>query len=82
MPDELHVRVHVDEGSLWATVEELPGVFATGDTFLELQENLEEGVSLYLAERGEETMPAHLGPLRIPPFTATTKLAVRSESQS
>jgi predicted RNase H-like HicB family nuclease len=42
------VRVHSEEGSLWATVDEFPGVFATGDTEDELREALVEAVSLYL----------------------------------
>jgi predicted RNase H-like HicB family nuclease len=50
MPQTLHIEVHLEDGSLWATVEEFPGVFGTGDTLEELRESLEEGISLYLAE--------------------------------
>lgn len=50
--DELVYTVHVHDegdGSLWASVEELPGVFATGDDEAELQASLEESIGLYLS---------------------------------
>jgi predicted RNase H-like HicB family nuclease len=37
-----------DDGSMWATVDELPGVFATGDSLEEVQECLTEAIALYL----------------------------------
>jgi predicted RNase H-like HicB family nuclease len=49
---ELRVRVHHEEGSYWAEVVELPGCFASGDTFDELLESLREAIGLYLEERG------------------------------
>jgi predicted RNase H-like HicB family nuclease len=44
------VRVHHEDGQLWAEVDKLPGCFAAGDTFDELKESLEEAVSLYLSD--------------------------------
>jgi predicted RNase H-like HicB family nuclease len=60
----IQVVVREEDGRLWATVEEFPGVFATGDNFEELEESLAEGISLYLAEEGKEPQPIHLAPLR------------------
>jgi predicted RNase H-like HicB family nuclease len=47
---ELTARIHVEEGSYWADVSELPGCFASGDTLGELFESLQEGIALYLAD--------------------------------
>lgn len=49
---ELTARIHIEEGSYWADVPELPGCFASGDTLDELFESLQEGVALYLADEG------------------------------
>jgi predicted RNase H-like HicB family nuclease len=43
------VRVHAEEGSLWAQVDELPGVFASGDTVDELEESLAEAIGMVLS---------------------------------
>lgn len=53
--DGLCVHVRSEDGSFWATVEEYPGVFATGDTLDELRESLEEGVALVAPDR--EALP-------------------------
>lgn len=45
---EYTVNVHEESGSLWAEVVELPGCFASGDDLDDLQEALEEAISLYL----------------------------------
>lgn len=45
---EFTINIHEESGSLWAEVVELPGCFATGETRDELQEALEEAISLYL----------------------------------
>ena len=37
---DLHVKVRHEDDSLWATVAEFPGVFATGDNLDELRESL------------------------------------------
>lgn len=50
MSESLHIKVRLEDGSLWATVDEYPGVFATGDTIEELRASLEEGISLSLSE--------------------------------
>ncbi len=50
-----------DDGAMWATVEAMPGVFATGDTLEELHESLEEGIALYLAEGDGPTPTVRLG---------------------
>lgn len=63
---DIPVKIHIEDGSLWATVESMPGVFATGETLDELRESLEEGISLYLAEQGREAPPVSVsafGPL-------------------
>ena len=45
---KLTARIHAEDGSYWADVPELPGVFATGETLDELFESLREGVVLVL----------------------------------
>lgn len=52
MSKNLHIKVRLEERALWATVDEYPGVFATGDTPEELRVSLEEGISLYLSAPG------------------------------
>lgn len=43
-------RVHEeDDGSLWAEIEELPGVFSSGDNEDELRENIVDAIILYLS---------------------------------
>jgi predicted RNase H-like HicB family nuclease/predicted RNA binding protein YcfA (HicA-like mRNA interferase family) len=59
-PMELTARIHVEEGSYWADVPELPGCFASGDTLDELFESLQEGIALYLADEGERGGPLHV----------------------
>jgi len=52
---ELTVNIHLEDGSYWAEVPELPGCFASGDTLDELFSSVREGIQLYLAEQsGEE----------------------------
>ena len=52
-PEHLTIHVHHEaNGDLWADVEELPGVFASGRDMSELREALDEAVSLYLSEPG------------------------------
>jgi predicted RNase H-like HicB family nuclease len=46
MKQPIQIRLHVEDGAFWATVDEYPGVFAAGDTLEELRESLEEGLSL------------------------------------
>ncbi len=57
---ELIARIHIEDGSYWADVPELPGCFASGATLDELFKSLQEGVALYLAEGGEPSGPLHV----------------------
>lgn len=41
-------QVHLEDGSYWAEVRELPGCFASGDTLCELFEGLREAIDLCL----------------------------------
>lgn len=72
MPDELHITVRLEDGALWATVDEYPGVFATGDDVDELRESLEEGISLVLSEPGGEPASVKLGDLTSAPVAVAT----------
>ncbi len=46
---EYRVVIHAEEGSYWAEVEQMPGLFASGDTQEELQEALVEAMGMYLS---------------------------------
>ena len=63
MTQNVHVRVRFEDQAFWATVDEYPGVFATGDTLDELRESLEEGISLILRGPGGKQPQAQLSPL-------------------
>lgn len=54
LAQHLTVQIRVEDGSLWATVDEFPGVMATGDNLEELRESLQEGIALMLAQPGED----------------------------
>ena len=47
---QYRVLIRQEDGTYWATVDELPGVFATGDTLDELKEAVVEAITLYLAD--------------------------------
>jgi predicted RNase H-like HicB family nuclease len=66
-PQKLHVSVRHEEDAFWATVEEFPGVLATGDDLDELRESLQEGIALLLAHPGEEPRAVTLGALHLEP---------------
>jgi predicted RNase H-like HicB family nuclease len=66
-PQPLHVRVRLEDDVYWATVDEFPGVFATGDTLDELRESLAEGIALVLAPSGGDPPTVTLAPLRHEP---------------
>jgi predicted RNase H-like HicB family nuclease len=72
MPDtqSLHVNVRFEDDAFWATVEEFPGVFATGDNLTELRESLEEGIALVLAPAGQARRAVRVGPLQHAPVLA------------
>ncbi len=59
-PMELTARSHIEDGSYWADVPELPGCFASGDTLDQLFESLQEGIALYLADDGDQRGPLHV----------------------
>lgn len=63
VPSELTVAVHMEGGSYWAEVVELPGCFAAGDTFGELQESLQEAIELYLDGTPMESEVFHVEPM-------------------
>ena len=74
MTQNVHVRIRFEDQSYWATVDEYPGVFGTGDTLAELRESLEEGLSLVI-EGG--AMQAHV--LLSPLSAASPDSVVNSE---
>lgn len=49
---EFTAQIHLEDGSYWADIPELPGCFASGDSLDELFESLQKGVSLYLTDEG------------------------------
>jgi predicted RNase H-like HicB family nuclease len=68
---QLHVSVRFEDESFWATVDEFPGVFATGDNLEELRESLEEGIALVLAGPGDDPPAVTLAPLHPEPVAMT-----------
>ena len=62
---ELKVNVHLEDGSYWADVPELPGCFASGDSLDELVESLREGIDLYLSEDQSGGARGSTRPLRM-----------------
>jgi predicted RNase H-like HicB family nuclease len=75
MASNLNIVVHDEDGALWATVREMPGVFATGDTMDELRESLREGISLWLAEPGQDAPAIVLGELEKHQLLASASFA-------
>jgi predicted RNase H-like HicB family nuclease len=73
MPERrLHFRIRQEDGSLWATVDEYPGVFATGDDLEELRASLEEGIRFVKADAGEPLPEVRLLPLSLPDETSAS----------
>jgi predicted RNase H-like HicB family nuclease len=70
-PQPLHVNVRLEDDVCWATVDEFPGVFATGDNLEQLRESLEEGIALVLPSPGGKTPAVSLAPLRHEPVEMT-----------
>jgi predicted RNase H-like HicB family nuclease len=60
----LHISVRHEDDAYWATVDEFPGVFATGDDLDELRASLEEGIALVLAPPGQQPPTIRLTPFR------------------
>jgi predicted RNase H-like HicB family nuclease len=68
MPERrLHVRIREEDGVFWATVDEYPGVLATGDDLEELRASLEEGIRLIKAEPGGGVPDLRLSELKLEP---------------
>jgi predicted RNase H-like HicB family nuclease len=65
--DTMTIKVHREDDSCRATVDQFSGVFATGDDLEELRLSLEEGIALMLARSGENEPQLTLGPLRPEP---------------
>jgi predicted RNase H-like HicB family nuclease len=66
-PQHLHVNIRHEDDAFWATVDEFPGVLATGDDLDELRESLQEGIALILARPGEDPPAVALGTLHLEP---------------
>lgn len=45
---EFKVTIHNEDGTLWATVDQYPGAFGTGDTLDELVDSLAEALALVI----------------------------------
>ena len=60
---EYTARIHHEDGTYWAEISDLPGVFASGDTVDELLEALKEAVALYLGD--DESGTAELSELKL-----------------
>lgn len=45
------VRIHEEDGSLWAEVVQMPGLFVSGESIDEIQEALTEAMSLYMTSK-------------------------------
>lgn len=63
----IQVRIRYEDEAYWATVDQYPGVFATGDTLQELRESLEEGLALVLEQADPVTRPVRLSALALGP---------------
>jgi len=73
MPEsqQLHVHMRLEDDALWATVDEFPGVLATGDDLDELRESLREGIALMLSSPGQEPPAVTLAALHPEPVATT-----------
>ncbi|HEX3618443.1 MAG TPA: type II toxin-antitoxin system HicB family antitoxin [Solirubrobacteraceae bacterium] len=79
MTQNVHIRVRFEQRSYWATVEEYPGVFATGDSIEELRASLEEGLSLVIRGADPEQRPVQLSPLHSGGDAEAAEMVIRSE---
>lgn len=52
----VHVRIHRGRDGYWAEVVEWPGCFATGRTWDELTEAIEEAIGLYVTPEEQEEL--------------------------
>lgn len=51
------LRVRHDDDSYWATIDELPGLFASGLTLDDLRECVSESIPLYLSDGAAPVVP-------------------------
>jgi predicted RNase H-like HicB family nuclease len=68
----LRVKIRQEDGSLWATVDEYPGVMGTGDDLEELRESLEEGIRLMKVDPDEDLPQLRLSELKLGPAGTPT----------
>jgi predicted RNase H-like HicB family nuclease len=61
------VKIREEDGSYWATVDEYPGVLATGDDLEELRASLEEGIRLIKTDPGSDVPDLRLSALKLEP---------------
>ncbi|HXD55312.1 MAG TPA: hypothetical protein VN618_11205 [Solirubrobacteraceae bacterium] len=64
---QLHINVFYEDDHMWATVDEFPGVFATGDNYDELRDSLAEGIALVLERDNGERPAVSIAPWEIEP---------------
>jgi len=62
---EFTARIHHEDGTYWAEVPELPGVFAAGDNVDELLDALKEAVALYLGDTSATSTTTELSELKL-----------------
>lgn len=77
MQSKYTLELHREDGTLWAQVVELPGVFAAGDSMEELLDNLLEAMTQVLRHDIELTL--HQEPLVRPRRTASPARIERRE---
>lgn len=58
----LHVHREDADDSYWATIEELPGLFASGFSLEELRECVGESIPLYLSDDSGPVEPVSISP--------------------
>lgn len=73
---DINVKIRGEGGTLWATVDDMPGVFAAGETLDELRESLAEAISFYLAEPGHEPPPVEINALETIEASTHAELAL------
>lgn len=48
---QFDVRIHHEDGSYWAEIPEMPGLFVSGDSIEEIREALAEALGQYLSSK-------------------------------
>lgn len=57
---EYEVIVHSEDGSFWAEVQGLPGLFVAGDSIEEIFDALPEALELYMTEPGQDELGVNI----------------------